>query len=52
MTGAFIDMNPDEVLSSTKTGISITFYAPNPVNGLYPEADTMITANINTDTPR
>ncbi|HMS91635.1 MAG TPA: hypothetical protein PKC87_05420, partial [Candidatus Absconditabacterales bacterium] len=28
LTGAFIDWNPDEVLDSTKTGLSLQFYDP------------------------
>lgn len=40
-------MNPSDVLYSTQIGIWMTFYNPNPNNGLNPSADTMIDADTN-----
>jgi hypothetical protein len=40
-------MTPDDVIDSSKTGLSIKFYDPNPENGILPSDDTMIDADTN-----
>jgi len=40
-------MNPSDVIDSAKTGLLITFYDSNPINGMTPTDDTMIDADTN-----
>ena len=47
LTGAFSWYTPSDMLSSTQTWISVTFYDPNSSNGLTPSDDTMIDADTN-----
>lgn len=51
LTGAFVDLDPYEVLNVVQTGISLIFYAPNPVTGIEPTDDTMLDADTDNYNP-